>query len=148
MSAAWLSLGANIGDPEVQLNTALGHLESHPSLDISTRSTIARTPAWGKTDQPDFFNITLEIATEMLPLELLDACQAIENQMGRVRKEKWGPRLIDIDIIAFERLVLTSERLTLPHMHAHQREFVMDPLREISPDTATWIVETASNCKV
>ncbi len=148
MSAAWLSLGANIGDPESQLYTALEHLENHTDIKITARSAVLQTPAWGKTDQPDFVNITLEIATKMLPLELLDACQSIENLMGRVRKEKWGPRLIDIDIIAFERIIMASERLTLPHMHAHERAFVMDPLGEISPETASWIMQTSGSSKV
>lgn len=148
MSTAWLSLGANIGNPKGQINTALDHLENHSDIRIIARSAIMQTSAWGKTEQPDFFNITLEINTKMLPLELLDACQSIENQLGRVRKEKWGPRLIDIDIIAFERLVMASERLTLPHIHAHERAFVMDPLGDISPETANWITQTANDPKI
>jgi len=76
-----------------------------------------------------------------LPVDLLHACLDIEREMGRVRHEVWGPRLIDIDIIAYERIEMDSTKLILPHRFAHERDFVLDPLREISPETADWIVQ-------
>lgn len=143
MSTAWLSLGANIGDPPAQLAEALRRIES-PDIHITAHSDIITTKAWGKTDQPDFANMAIAVDTNLNPLLLLDFLQSIELKMGRQRIEIWGPRLIDIDIIAYDRLTLKSPRLTLPHPYAHERAFVLDPLRQIAPDTAVWITETAA----
>ncbi|HHB82800.1 MAG TPA: 2-amino-4-hydroxy-6-hydroxymethyldihydropteridine diphosphokinase, partial [Devosia sp.] len=118
-------------------------LSANPAISVIAQSKVLKNPAWGKTDQPDFHNIVLEIETSLTPLELLDTCQSIENKMGRVRKERWGPRLIDIDIVAYERIRMDTKRLTLPHPHAHEREFVLNPLSEISPETQNWILEQA-----
>lgn len=142
-SHAWLSLGANIGDPEAQLNTAIERLNALDGISVVTVSPMIVTAPWGKTDQPDFYNLVLEIETELTPDALLSAALSIEAELGRVREEVWGPRLIDIDIVAYDRLVLTSQRLTLPHKHAHEREFVLGPLRSISPATAEWITQIA-----
>lgn len=142
---AWLSLGANIGNPAQQIATAVRHLDKHEKISLNKQSAMLVNPAWGKTDQPDFHNIAIEIATDLTPIELLDACQNIENIIGRERIEKWGPRLIDIDIIAYDRIILQSERLNLPHQHAFEREFVLGPLREISPATAKWLVQLANS---
>ena len=141
MATAWLSLGANIGNPTAQLAEAVLRLDVHPLITLESQSSVITTKAWGKTDQPDFVNMALALSTSLYPLELLDVLQAIELDMGRQRIEVWGPRLIDIDIIAYDRLVLISPRLTLPHPHAHLRDFVLDPLREIAPDTADWIID-------
>jgi 2-amino-4-hydroxy-6-hydroxymethyldihydropteridine diphosphokinase len=140
MSTAWLSLGANIGDPAAQLVDAIARLDAHAAIKVVTQSSIIRTKAWGKTDQPDFANMAATIETDLLPIDLLHACLDIERDMGRVRHEVWGPRLIDIDIIAYERVEMDSTKLILPHRFAHERDFVLDPLREISPETADWIV--------
>ncbi len=144
-STAWLSLGANMGDPTKQLAQALEFIDAPDNITITAKSEILINPAWGKTDQNDFHNMMIEVETDMPPLQLLDACQKIENDMGRVRGVKWGPRLIDIDIVAYGRLLMQTERLTLPHKHAHERDFVLGPLRDISPDTASWIIEIAKN---
>ena len=144
MSTAWLSLGANIGDPPAQLAEALRRIES-PDIHITAQSAVIITKAWGKTDQPDFANMAITVSTDLPPLALLDVLQSIELQMGRRRIEVWGPRLIDIDIVAYDRLTLTAPRLTLPHPHAHERDFVLDPLREIAPDTANWLIEQAAS---
>lgn len=145
MNTAWLGLGANMGEPSLQLAQALEFITAHNNISITAQSNILINPAWGKTDQNDFHNMVIEVLTDMPPLQLLDTCQKIENEMGRIRGEKWGPRLIDIDIVAFERLQMQTERLTLPHRHASERDFVISPLREISPDTANWIIEVANN---
>lgn len=139
MARAWLSLGANIGDPQAQLAEAVLRLDGSDGIVVIRQSTVIATKAWGKTDQPDFANMALEVETALEPLTLLEACLAIELAMGRVRKEVWGPRLIDIDVIAYERVELSSERLKLPHPYAHERSFVLDPLREIAPEVADWI---------
>lgn len=139
MARAWLSLGANIGDPPAQLAEAVRQLAAHEHIAVAIQSSVIRTKAWGKTDQPDFANMALEIETDLTPHDLLSATQTIEAGLGRVRHEKWGPRLIDIDMIAYERLEMDTDRLTLPHRFAHERDFVLVPLREISPETAAWI---------
>ena len=140
MAEAWLSLGANLGDPDAQLAAAVARLDATPSIRVTARSETLTTQPWGNTDQPPFRNLALALETTLSPLELLDACQRIEADLGRVRKEHWGPRLIDLDIVAYDRVELDSERLTLPHRFAAQRDFVLVPLREIAPDVADWLV--------
>lgn len=137
---AWLSLGANLGDPVAQLTEAVRRIADHPEITVVAQSRLLITKPWGKTDQPDFTNLALKLETSLAPLDLLDALQAIETALGRVRKEVWGPRVIDIDIIAYDHLEMRSERLNLPHIHAHEREFVLEPLREIDPEIADWVV--------
>lgn len=139
MARAWLGLGANIGDPAAQVREAVQRLDAHPDIAVAARSSMLITKPWGKTDQPDFSNMVVEIETSLAPLELLDACLGIEREMGRVRDIRWGPRRIDIDVVAYERLELDTERLHVPHRHAHERDFVLDPLREIAPEVAEWI---------
>lgn len=140
MARAWLSLGANIGEPTAQLAEATRLLDNQPGIAVTRQSAVIHTKAWGKTDQPDFANMAAEIETSLAPLDLLHACLDIERDMGRVRYEVWGPRLIDIDVIAYERLEIDSTKLILPHRFAHERSFVLDPLREIAPDVADWLV--------
>lgn len=140
MPKAWLSLGANIGDPPAQLAEAVRRIAAEDAITVTSQSRVLATKPWGKTDQPDFANMALALETSLEPLELLDILQSIELDMGRIREEVWGPRLIDIDIIAYERLELESARLTLPHRYAHERDFVLVPLREIASDVADWLV--------
>lgn len=140
MAIAWLSLGANIGDPPAQLAEAIRRLDARPHIRLVAQSAVIRTAAWGKTDQPDFANMAATVETDLPPVDLLHACLDIERDMGRVRHEVWGPRLIDIDLIAYERIEMDTAKLTLPHRFAHERDFVLSPLREISPETADWII--------
>ncbi|SFV32858.1 2-amino-4-hydroxy-6-hydroxymethyldihydropteridinediphosphokinase [Devosia crocina] len=140
MARAWLSLGANIGDPPAQLADAILRLDTQPAISVTRQSRVILTKAWGKTDQPDFANMAAEIETSLGPIDLLHVALDTEREMGRVRHEVWGPRVIDIDIIAFERIEMQTGRLTLPHPHAHERDFVLVPLREIAPEVAEWIV--------
>jgi len=99
MAEAWLGLGANTGDPPAQLEEALERLNGHAQIMLGARSKLLVSPAWGKTDQNEFTNLVVGIHTSLLAHDLLAACLTIENDMGRVRGEKWGPRLIDIDLI-------------------------------------------------
>jgi 2-amino-4-hydroxy-6-hydroxymethyldihydropteridine diphosphokinase len=144
MGMAWLALGANIGDPVSQLEQAIVELSEHPDITVLARSSIIVTAPWGKTDQPDFHNMAVAIETSLSPLALLDVCIGIEARMGRIRLERWGPRLIDIDIVACEGGAFESPTLTLPHPRAHERDFVLIPLREIAPEVADWIVRRAN----
>lgn len=143
-STAWLSLGANIGDPPAQLAEAITRIDAHEQVTVIARSPQIITKAWGKTDQPDFANMAIAVETGLNPLELLEVLLGIELEMGRERVEVWGPRVIDIDIIAYDRIEMATPRLTLPHPHAHSRDFVLVPLAEIAPDTADWVIATAA----
>ncbi|MGV8856570.1 MAG: 2-amino-4-hydroxy-6-hydroxymethyldihydropteridine diphosphokinase [Devosia sp.] len=144
MPTAWLSLGANIGDPRAQLAEAVQRIDQNPDITVVSQSSVLTTKPWGKTDQPDFANMAIAVETTLDPIDLLDGLLGIELAMGRVRKEVWGPRLIDIDIIAYERVQLKTDRLTLPHPHAHERDFVTDPLSEIAPEVTEWVIATAA----
>lgn len=146
-SKAWLSLGANIGDPPTQLAEAVRRIGDQPGIEVTAQSSVLTTKPWGKTDQPDFANMAVAVETELKPLELLHVLQSIELAMGRVREEVWGPRLIDIDIIAYDRIELKTSRLTLPHPHAHERSFVLDPLRQIDEDVANWVAKSATRAR-
>jgi len=140
MARAVLALGANIGDPARQIRDAIADIANHPEITLLEQSTIIITPPWGVTDQNDFHNGAVLIETQLAPTDLLDFCLATEARLGRVREVRWGPRIIDIDIVAYDRLEMASERLTLPHPYAHERDFVLTPVREIAPDVAKWLV--------
>lgn len=122
-----------MGDSKNYLTTAVEQIEETIGL-IACKTTVHQTPAWGKTDQPDFYNMALEVETDLGPLQLLDKTQAIENKLGRVRTEKWGPRTLDIDILYCGDMILNNERLTIPHPYLHQRKFTLDLLVELNPD--------------
>lgn len=143
-SKAWLSLGANLGDPPAQLAEAVRRIAAHPKITVIAQSSVLTTKPWGKTDQPDFANMAIGIETTLKPMELLDILLDIELALGRVRDEVWGPRMIDIDMIAYDQFEIKTARLTLPHPYAHERSFVLDPLGEIAPDVAKWIKECAA----
>ena len=131
---AWLGIGSNIGDMATTLDRAVALLASVPGIRVLARSPDYRTPPWGKTDQPWFLNGAVAIETDLLPHALLDACQTIERDLGRVREERWGPRIIDIDILAYEGASVEDERLVLPHRYVRERAFVLVPLADLAPD--------------
>ncbi len=133
MAKAALSLGGNIGDVRVMIASALDLLEE-ADVRVVARSSNYRTRPWGKTDQPDFTNVSVVVETKLLPSELLATCLEVERRLGRVRHERWGPRVIDIDLITYDDVHMETSELTLPHRHAHERGFVLIPLAEIAPD--------------
>jgi 2-amino-4-hydroxy-6-hydroxymethyldihydropteridine diphosphokinase len=133
---AFLSLGANMGDKRAAIERAADLIAALPRTRVVARSRSWRTPPWGKTDQDWFVNAALKIETSLAPLDLLDACLGVERRMGRERIEKWGPRLIDVDIIAYGDVAVTGGRLTLPHPHVLERAFVLAPLADIAPHLA------------
>ena len=103
-------------------------------LQIVKHSSLYSTSPWGKTDQADFINQVIEIETELSPLELLHALQNIEIKLGRLRNEKWGPRMIDLDILLYGQDKINLKELTVPHPYMHERLFVLIPLQEINPE--------------
>lgn len=132
-SRAIISLGTNQGVKEQHLQRALQYIGDHTEIDIRKQSSQVTTKAWGKENQEDFLNMVIQLETTLTPHALLEVLLSIEQQMGRKRIEKWGPRIIDLDIIAFDDLVLQSDTLILPHPYAAERAFVIEPLREICP---------------
>ena len=131
---AFLALGSNIGDKAASLRAAVKAIAALPGTTVIATSSVYRTPPWGKTDQDWFANAAVTVETALAPLALLEACLAIEIQLGRIRRERWGPRVIDIDVLIHGETHMTSERLTLPHPAMAERAFVLIPLQEIAPD--------------
>lgn len=136
MAEALLALGGNVGDVRTTLDRAEAMLCEHGDVQIRARSSDYRTPPWGITDQPPFVNRCLAVETALAPLELLDRAQAVERALGRdrSREQRWGPRTADIDILAYDDIVFSDPRLTLPHPRLFERAFVLVPLAEIAGD--------------
>ncbi len=133
MKGKYLLLGSNLGDREELLNTAREQIEKWIGTIVKT-SLIYETEAWGIEDQPEFLNQALEIETELKPIEVLDKIGIIEKEMGRRRYQKWGTRIIDIDILYFDDEVIETEELIIPHPENPNRKFVLVPMVEIAPD--------------
>jgi 2-amino-4-hydroxy-6-hydroxymethyldihydropteridine diphosphokinase len=131
---AYLGLGGNLGDPAKSMGAALRMLDADPLSRVVAVSSLYRTPPWGKTDQPDFLNATAEVLTSHSPRELLDLCLEAEQRLKRVRQERWGPRLIDIDILIFGDKAVHEHGLEIPHPRMLERAFALAPLAEIAPD--------------
>ncbi|MDI6026819.1 2-amino-4-hydroxy-6-hydroxymethyldihydropteridine diphosphokinase [Corticibacterium sp. UT-5YL-CI-8] len=132
--SAFLGLGGNLGDPRAAMAAALKLLDTGPDTRVVTVSSLYRTPPWGKTDQPDFLNAAAEIATVLQPRALLQRCLDIEKDLKRERKERWGPRVIDMDILVYDGLTIREEGLEVPHPRMLERAFVLMPLAEIAPN--------------
>lgn len=131
---ACLSLGGNIGEPAKAMAAALRMLDADPDTRVVAVSSLYRTPPWGKTDQPDFLNAAAEIATTLSPRGLLDLCLDVERKLKRVREERWGPRVIDMDLLVFGDRSIHETGLDVPHPRMLERAFVLVPLAEIMPD--------------
>lgn len=130
--SAYLLLGSNLGDREKLMADAIALLEARVGK-IAQISGLYETAAWGKTNQPSFINVAVKVETVLDPFQLLEAVLKIETDLGRVRYEKWGSRLIDIDIILYENEVIKEkERLQIPHPEMQHRKFVLLPLAEIA----------------
>jgi 2-amino-4-hydroxy-6-hydroxymethyldihydropteridine diphosphokinase len=135
LTRCWIGLGGNVGDVGAAFDAALAHLDALPGLRLIAQSRRWRTPAWGVTDQPDFINAVAEFHTALEPLALLDALQAVERAHGRDRakEQRWGPRTLDLDLLAVEGVVLDSPGLVLPHPRLAERAFVLVPWAELAP---------------
>lgn len=130
---AYLSLGGNLGEPAKSMGMALRILDDDPLTRVVAVSSLYRTPPWGKLDQPDFLNAAAEVVTRQTPQGLLELCLAAERTLKRVRKERWGPRIVDIDLLAFDDMTIHEAGLELPHPRMMERAFVLVPLAEIAP---------------
>ena len=133
MNKTYLLLGSNIGDSQLQISVAIKKIEQKIG-NLIRQSKLYSTAAWGDTRQPDFLNQVILVETSLTPLETMQTILAIEKEMGRVRTLKNAPRIIDIDILFFNKVVLDEPMLTLPHPEIHNRRFVLIPLNELAPN--------------
>jgi 2-amino-4-hydroxy-6-hydroxymethyldihydropteridine diphosphokinase len=136
MVEAFLALGGNLGDVRSTFDRAVAMLCDGAAVRLVARSSNYRTPPWGVTDQPAFLNAVIAVATELPPHALLARALDCERALGRdrVHEQRWGPRPIDIDLLAYDDVELHDADLTLPHPHLFERAFVLVPLAEIAPD--------------
>ena len=130
----YLGFGTNLGDRKMNLAQAVNNLNDRPDLAILRTSSIYETAPWGLTSQPDFLNMVAEFETSITPNELLERVKKLEQSMGREDGPRFGPRLIDIDILLLGDLVVDEPDLIIPHASLHERAFVLVPLAELAPD--------------
>ena len=133
LQIVYLLLGSNLGNRKEILDKAIELLSQTVGI-ITSQSKDYETKPWGITDQPDFLNLAVSIHTHLKPLEILEQTQSIENQLGRVRREKWGARLIDVDIMFYGDKIIEEPNLKVPHPLMQERDFALTPLAEIAPD--------------
>ncbi len=128
MTVAYVGLGANLGDREGTIRAAVADLP-----DVVAVSLLRETDPVGVTDQPRFLNGVAALETELTPRELLDVLLAVERRLGRERRERWGPRTIDLDLLLYGDEVIDEDGLTIPHPRLHERRFVLEPLADLAP---------------
>jgi len=131
---AYIGIGSNLGSPGENCRTDMERMEAYESIAITARSSLYETEPFGKTDQNRFVNAVVQIDTALTPEKLLEALLKIEQDMGRVRKEKWGPRIIDLDILFYEDRIIQEKALEIPHPGIPERSFVLIPMKEIAGD--------------
>lgn len=134
MAQVFVGLGSNLSDPVKQINRALASLERLTDTSVLSCSKLYGSVPQGPQDQSDFVNAVCLLETQLSPMELLSALQGIEQVQGRIKKRHWGERLIDLDILLFDDLTLSTPELTIPHTEISNRDFVLIPLFEIAPD--------------
>jgi len=136
MADALIGLGGNVGDVRATLNQAIARLADGKDVRLTGRSSDYATPPWGVTDQPPFINCAIAVETALAPQALLARALEVERALGRDRahEQRWGPRRIDIDLLAYDDVALDEPGLTLPHPRLFERAFVLVPLAEIVPE--------------
>ena len=148
----FLGLGSNVGEREKFLNRAVAELKKLRETRIVWASSVYETDPVGNTDQPKFLNAAVEIETTLAPGELYAEVRAIEQRVGRVTTERWGPREIDVDLLLYDGLVFQDNLVTVPHPEMERRKFVLVPLNEIAPDlvhpiSGMTVEELVAGCK-
>ena len=134
-SVVYVAMGGNLGDRETTFSKAIEALEAEPELRVRAASSVYETPPLGPEGQAPYLNAVIRVETGLAPIELLDCLQSIENRLGRDRgpdSVRWGPRVIDLDLLFYADRCLEEPRLVVPHVAAHERAFVMVPMAEIA----------------
>jgi 2-amino-4-hydroxy-6-hydroxymethyldihydropteridine diphosphokinase len=131
--SAYLALGSNLGDRLETLQRAVDLLHARPGIGVVRSSRVYETEPVGPP-QPAYLNAVIEVQTDLEPHELLKETQAVEDELGRVRAERWGPRTIDVDVLTFDERTIDEPELVVPHPRMHERGFVLVPLGELDPD--------------
>lgn len=134
MTQCYLGLGSNLGDRLANLQEAVRRLPAMDVLPLRSSRVYETEPVGGPEAQPQYLNAVIEVETDLEPRPLLEACLAIEDDMGRVRGERWGPRIIDLDVLTFGDHEVHEDGLDIPHPLMHERGFVLLPLLELDPD--------------
>lgn len=134
MAEAALGLGTNLGDREGALARAVDLLATRRGIGLKAVSSLYASAPWGVTDQPDFLNLCMLVETMLAPHDLLTMCKAVEAELGRRDRQRWGPREMDVDLLILPGVEVDTETLSLPHPRLAQRRFVLEPLAEIVPD--------------
>ena len=130
----YLSVGSNLGDRAEYIRQAIEYVGASDKIQLKSVSSLYETPPWGNINQPSFLNGAFSLVSTISPQELLGLCQSVEQSLGRVRHEHWGPRTIDIDLLYIDGMRLNTPELVLPHPYMLERAFVLVPLVEIAPD--------------
>ena len=130
----YLSVGSNLGDRAEYIRQAIEYVGASDKIQLKSVSSLYETPPWGNINQPSFLNGAFSLVSTISPQELLGLCQSVEQSLGRVRHEHWGPRTIDIDLLYIDGIKLNTPELVLPHPYMLERAFVLVPLVEIAPD--------------
>ena len=131
---AWVGLGGNVGDAVATIRAALDALDQLPDTRLLARSRLYRTPAWGFEAQADFVNAVALLETSLDPRALLERMLDVERSFGRERRERWGPRILDLDLLLYGEAVIAEPGLHVPHPHLHQRAFALLPLLDVTPE--------------
>lgn len=134
MSVAYIGIGSNLGDRLSFFKRAIELLAVSPDIKVEIVSSLYETQPIGFKDQPLFLNAVIKLSTELSPKELFSLMQSVEKNLGRERRERWGPRTIDLDLLLYDDIVLMDQGLTVPHPRLTERMFVLVPLSEIAPD--------------
>jgi 2-amino-4-hydroxy-6-hydroxymethyldihydropteridine diphosphokinase len=132
MSIIYLGLGSNVGDRLANLRAAV--MELPPEVSVVVESAVYETPPWGVEDQPGFLNMALKAETRLMPEALRGHVKRIERKVGRTETYRWGPRVIDIDILLYDDRIVDTPKLVIPHAQMHKRPFVLVPMASIAPD--------------
>ena len=134
MATAFVGIGSNVGDREAHLRGALELLAAEPGIEIVAVSQLRETKPVGPVEQSDFLNGAVRLSTDLPPRQLLERLLAIEARLGRLRRERFGPRTIDLDLLVYGNEIVDEPGLTLPHPRLHERRFALEPVAELAPD--------------
>ena len=142
---AFIGAGANLGEPVRQIMQAQDELEKSPGVKFLGASSLYRTQPMGPIAQPPFINAVFSLECGMSPKDLLALLLSVEEKMGRIRKERWGPRVIDLDLLFYGDMVISEQGLEVPHPRLHERRFVLTPLVEIAPDVVHPVLKKSAS---